>query len=104
MKDGDTPPAPVALTREEVFDFFATKLPDLKCPACGQEEFEVAFSEDAQFSALLSGSDLMEFSPQSSASFAPAIIVTCNTCFYMLPFSYLGIVNWVAQQKTGGRQ
>ena len=97
MKDGDVSPAPEALTEEDITRFFNVKLHDLKCPACGGENFAIEFSDSLKFVTWPAENS---FGPLPGGR-AAVIPMSCDNCAYILPFSYLMIAKWVAQQKAG---
>ncbi len=97
MKDGETPPAPEVLSGDDVARFFNEKLPDLKCPTCGGEDFGIEFGEPMEYVSWTTGKDAHSL-PNLRVR---VVLLSCSTCFHMLPFSYQMILKWVARKKAG---
>lgn len=97
MKDGDVSPMPEALTEDDITRFFNVKLHDLKCPACGGDDFRIQFGDNTEFVTFPIGTSKF----YSSGIDIKVVIAACNDCFYILPFSYALIAQWAAQQKAG---
>lgn len=100
MTPDHVPPDGCAITERDISTFFSTMLPNLKCPACGHEDFQVQFDENQDFSSVLNGThsegDPLFWGPV----FAKFVTVLCLHCFHTLQFSSVHIVKWLAARKS----
>jgi hypothetical protein len=84
-------------TQGDVLLFFRTHHPDLKCPVCGAEEFEIQYEDESGLLVLPSAAAFGRDGPV-----APVIAVCCLKCAHLLFFSFTVIKEKIAQIRQMG--
>jgi uncharacterized Zn finger protein len=74
----------------DIFRFFRERLPEMKCPACASDRFNVEVDEKIKFA---------EWGAQEPSvdEYWPVVIVSCLSCGHISPFSYNFICKWVSE-------
>jgi hypothetical protein len=83
--------------RELIPEYLSANVPDLKCPVCGHDGFEIQASPDGD----LILHEMQFFYPPTNplyqgkrAGSAPAAMLVCTRCAHVLLFSWTYILRW----------
>ncbi|SEH36141.1 hypothetical protein [Magnetospirillum fulvum] len=80
--------------------FFKVKLDRLTCPVCGEDSFEVLFSDSDKYLELRSGPGIREIGQTIRHHAYPALVFTCDNCAHTLLFSYEKVRDLIERIKS----
>jgi hypothetical protein len=87
--------------KEIVTEFLARKLPDLKCPLCHTDKFEIQSPTDKLIAVELEYRNVTTSPIRRgiTAGHAPAVTLTCLNCAHFLFFSWQYILRSLTEPQ-----